>query len=136
MVRAGEEFGTTTGRQRRCGWYDAVITRYACRLNQLTEIAVAKLDVLSGLDRLQVCTAYEINGERTTDMPYHQSDLHSAQPVFEELDGWSENIRGCTELSQLPAPARAYLARIEELAGVPVTFVGTGPSRVETISVA
>src|SRR4051794_30682962 len=134
MVSAGEEFGTTTGRQRRCGWYDAVLNRYAGRLNQITELVVAKLDVLSGLDPIRICTQYEIEGERSTEMPYHQSDIHRAAPVYEDLPGWSDDIRGCTKLADLPAAARAYLDRLEELAGVPVTYVGTGPRRTETIA--
>jgi adenylosuccinate synthase len=129
----GEEYGTNTGRERRCGWYDAVMTRYAARLSTLTELIVTKLDVLTGLDPLRLCLAYHVEGERTEEMPYHQSDFHHAVPVYEEHPGWTDDVRECTQLSELPRAARAYLDRMEELADLPITYVGVGPARHHTI---
>jgi adenylosuccinate synthase len=134
MRDRGVEYGTTTGRERRCGWYDAVVTRYACRLNTLTEMIVTKLDVLTGLDPVRLCVAYEIAGERVEELPYHQSALHKAVPLYEEHQGWADDLSQCRELSDLPRTARSYLDRIEALAGLAVTYVGVGPSRYETIA--
>jgi adenylosuccinate synthase len=129
----GQEWGTNTGRERRCGWYDAVITRYGVRLNTLTELAITKLDVLSGLDTIKLCVAYEIEGERVEEIPYHQSAFHKAVPIYEEFAGWDDDVTECRSMSELPRPARNYLARIEDLCGVPVSFVSVGPARHETI---
>jgi adenylosuccinate synthase len=131
----GAEYGTTTGRERRCGWYDAVVTRYAGRLSTLTEMIVTKLDVLTGLDPIRLCVAYEIAGERVEDMPYHQSDFHKASPIYEDHPGWDEDVTGCRSMDELPRAARSYLGRIEDLADIPVTYVGVGPSRHETVVV-
>src|ERR671936_957807 len=126
---AGDEFGTTTGRARRCGWLDTVALRYAARVNGLTELFVTKLDVLSHLDRIPVATAYRIDGEPTEDWPMTQTGLHHAEPVYELFDGWREDISGITRLADLPRAARAYVDAIEKLGGVAVTAVGVGPGR-------
>ncbi len=129
--RVGYEYGTTTGRPRRCGWLDAVILRYAAQVNGLTELAVTKLDVLSGLPALRIAVAYELDGERVTDFPaeWGSEVLAHCRPVYEELPGWSAEIGTVRERAALPAEARAYLERIETLTGVPVTFIGVGPER-------
>jgi adenylosuccinate synthase len=129
LVDRGREFGTNTGRRRRTGWLDAVMLRQAVRVNSLSEVAITKLDVLDTLDVVKVCVAYEHGGERLTAMPYHQSVLHDVVPVFEELPGWQHDLSHCREVADLPDKARAYLARVEEQVGVPITFVGTGPGR-------
>ena len=129
LVDAGGEYGTNTGRRRRTGWFDLVMLRQAVRLNSLTEVALTKLDVLDGLDRLKVCVAYELDGERFEHMPYHQSVIHRAVPVYEELDGWSTDISGAEHARQLPAAAADYIAFLEDGIGVPIRLVGVGPGR-------
>jgi adenylosuccinate synthase len=131
----GHEFGTVTGRKRRCGWFDAVIVRYASRVNGLTELFVTKLDVLSGFRTLRVCTAYRADGERYEDFPPHQSLFHAAEPVYEELEGWEEDLTRVRAVSELPGAAQAYLDRIAELAGVPIGVVSVGPGREQSLSV-
>jgi adenylosuccinate synthase len=122
-----------TGRKRRCGWFDAVILRYAARVNGLTELFVTKLDVLSGFSKLKVCTAYEAEGERFEDVPAHQSLFHAAEPVYEELEGWDEDLTAARSIEDLPAAARAYLDRLVELVGVPVSVVSVGPGREQSL---
>ena len=134
MQRVGVEYGTVTGRERRCGWFDAVILRYGVRVNSLTSLALTKLDVLSCFDTLKVCVAYEADGVRHEDMPYHQSAFHHARPVYEVLPGWSCDITGVTEFADLPGPAQDYVRFLEELAGVPVQLVSVGPSREQTLA--
>jgi len=129
LVTIGREFGTNTGRRRRPGWFDAVMLRHAVRVNSLSELAITKLDILDGLDTLRVCVAYEVDGVRHDHLPYHQSDLHAAVPVYETLPGWGTDLSAVTERHQLPAEAVAYLEFLEAQVGVPVTFVGTGPGR-------
>lgn len=131
----GNEFGTTTGRPRRCGWLDLVILRYAARVNGLDELALIKLDVLSGLERLKVAVAYERDGERIEYFPaeFGVEALAEWEPVYEELDGWAEDITGVRKRENLPEAAQAYVARVEELVGVPVTFIGVGPEREQAI---
>ena len=129
LVTVGGEFGTNTGRRRRTGWLDLVMLRHAVRLNSLTEVALTKLDVLDGLDRLKVCVAYELDGERYEHMPYHQSVIHKAVPIYEELEGWSTDLSGITSSSELPAAAADYIAFLEEGIGVPIRLVGVGPGR-------
>ncbi len=133
--QVGDEYGTTTGRPRRCGWLDLVILRYAARANGLDEIALTKLDVLSGLERLRVAVAYERGGVRTEVFPaeFGVESLAQWEPVYEELDGWADDIRGVRRREDLPPAARAYVARIEEWVGVPVTFIGVGPAREQAI---
>jgi adenylosuccinate synthase len=132
----GREFGTVTGRKRRCGWFDAVILRYAARLNGLTELFVTKLDVLSGFETVRVCTAYRTEGETFEDFPPHQSLFHRAEPVYEELEGWDEEIGRTTAFGDLPAAARKYLERVEELVGVPIGVVSVGPGREQSLTPA
>jgi len=135
LLKVGMEYGTTTGRERRCGWFDAVVARYATRVNGLTDLVVTKLDVLTGFDRVPICVAYDVDGERTDSMPASQTAFHHAKPVYEWMPGWWEDISGVSEASGLPSTARAYLDRIEELSGVRVSAVGTGPGREEIIGV-
>jgi len=134
LRKVGGEVGVTTGRPRRCGWFDAVIGRYAARVNGITDFFLTKLDVLSGLETVPVCVGYEVDGRRVDEMPMTQTDVHHAQPVYEELPGWFEDISGCREFSELPAAAQAYVHRIEELTGAPVSAIGVGPGRDETIT--
>ncbi len=129
LVDVGHEYGTNTGRRRRPGWFDAVMMRQAVRVNSLSEIALTKLDVLDGLDRLRVCVAYEIDGVRHEQLPYHQSDLHAAVPVYEELPGWGTDISSVTNPDALPAAAAEYIAFLEDQIGVPIRLVGVGPGR-------
>jgi adenylosuccinate synthase len=134
LRQRGGEFGTTTGRARRVGWLDLVALRYAARLNTMTALAITKLDVLAGQDRLYVCTRYRGPEEAEFDhFPYHQSVLHHAQPEYEELPGFTEDISECRTESELPQAAREYLAYIAEFVGVPVALVGVGPGRDEVI---
>ena len=132
----GKEFGTVTGRQRRCGWFDACLGRYAARLNGLTELFVTKLDVLSGLESLKICTGYRAYGQTFDDMPPHQSVFHDASPIYEVLEGWHEEIDGCRAFDDLPKQAQGYVRRMEELVGVPVGVVSVGPAREQSLPVA
>ena len=125
----GHEYGTTTGRQRRCGWFDAVIGRYAVQVNGITDLVVTKLDVLSGLPTVRICVGYEVDGRRVDVMPATQTDFHHAVPIYEDLPGWSEDISEARSEDDLPANARRYLERIEELCGARVSLVGVGPGR-------
>jgi adenylosuccinate synthase len=129
----GHEFGTVTGRKRRCGWFDALILRYAARLNGLTELFVTKLDVLSGFETIRVCTAYRADGDTFEDVPPHQSLFHKAEPVYEELDGWDEDLTRVGAYGDLPRAARAYLDRLAELVGVPISVVSVGPGREQSL---
>jgi adenylosuccinate synthase len=131
----GHERGTTTGRDRRCGWFDAVVVRYAVRVNGLTDLFLTKLDVLTGLERIPVCVAYDVAGGRTEEMPLTQTEFHHARPVYEELPGWDEDISGVRTRGALPKNAQAYVAAVEELCGAPVAAVGVGPGREETLSI-
>jgi adenylosuccinate synthase len=134
LIDRGHEFGTNTGRRRRAGWFDLVMLRHAVRLNSLTDIFLTKLDILSPLETLKVCVAYEIDGERVERMPYHQSDLHKARPIYEELPGWQSDIGDCRTVEELPAQARDYVLFLSERAGVPVSYVGVGPERLQTVA--
>jgi adenylosuccinate synthase len=134
MGRNGKEFGTTTGRPRRCGWFDAVLARYAARLNGLTEVFLTKLDVLSGLPSLKICTSYEFEGKRFEDFPPHQTIFHKASPLYEEVDGWSEDLSEARGIDDLPPAARSYVRLVEELGGVPIRHVSVGPDREQTLS--
>ncbi len=128
-----DEFGTTTGRPRRCGWLDGVVLRAAARLNGMTELTLNKLDILSGLETVKLAVAYLIDGKRTTAMPYDLMTLAKAEPVYEELPGWSGDITGLRKFADLPSNAQTYLKRIESLVGVPVASVGVGPARDQVI---
>src|SRR5918999_476946 len=125
----GGEYGTTTGRPRRCGWYDAVVLRYATRVNGLTELFLTKLDVLSGLDTVRVCTAYRYEGRVYEDLPPHQTIVHKAEAVFEELEGWPDDLGSARSSDELPPAARKYVEWVADLGGVPVRMVSVGPSR-------
>ena len=131
----GGEFGTTTGRSRRCGWYDSLIARYAVRINGLTDLFLTKLDVLTGWERIPVCVAYEIDGKRVDELPSSQTDFHHAKPIYEFLPGWSEDISGAKTLKDLPANARAYVQYLESISGAPISAIGVGPGRDQTIVV-
>jgi adenylosuccinate synthase len=133
LRQTGGEFGVTTGRPRRTGWFDAVIARYSTRVNGITDFFVTKLDVLSGLEKVPVCVAYEINGQRQDDMPMTQTEFHHAVPVYEYLDGWREDITGAKDPADLPRNARAYLAALESMIGAPISAVGVGPRRDQTL---
>jgi adenylosuccinate synthase len=128
-----DEFGTTTGRPRRCGWLDVLILRYAARVNGLTHLALTKLDILSGFERIKVAIAYDYQAEQLDHLPLDAEVLVACQPIYEELPGWSEDIQHTQTLDDLPAAARAYVRRIEELVGVPVTLISVGPGREQTI---
>jgi adenylosuccinate synthase len=135
LRKVGHEYGTTTGRPRRTGWFDAVIARYAVRINGITDVFVTKLDILSNLDKVPVCVAYEVDGKRYDDIPMTQTEFHHARPVYEYLDGWSEDISGARTLQDLPAAARAYIKTIEEISGTRVSAIGVGPRRDQTIQI-
>jgi len=136
LVERGHEFGTNTGRRRRCGWFDAVMLRQAVRLNSLSEVALTKLDVLDAFDTVKVCVAYRTGSERFTYPPYHQSVLHQVTPVYEELPGWRTDVSGATELGDLPPAARDYVAFLAEQIGVPIKLVGVGPGREQFVRFA
>ena len=133
LRKAGHEYGVTTGRPRRCGWFDAVIARYATRVNGITDYFLTKLDVLSTLDKVPVCVGYQVDGTRYDEIPMTQTEFHHATPVFEYLDGWWEDISQAREFSELPPNARAYVRAVEELIGAPVCAVGVGPRRDQTL---
>ncbi|MCI2419630.1 adenylosuccinate synthase [Saccharopolyspora sp. K220] len=133
LRKQGGEFGVTTGRSRRTGWFDAVIARYATRVNGITDYFLTKLDVLSGLETIPICVAYDVDGERIDEMPMTQTGVHHAVPVYEEMPGWWEDISGARSFEDLPANARAYIERIEELAGARISAIGVGPGRDQTI---
>jgi adenylosuccinate synthase len=131
----GGEFGTTTGRSRRTGWYDALIARYAVRINGLTDFFLTKLDVLTGWEKIPVCVAYEIDGKRVEELPASQTEFHHAKPIYEYLPGWSEDISKARSLNELPKNARDYVKFLEEISGAPMSAIGVGPGRDETIVV-
>lgn len=133
LLKNGGEYGVTTGRQRRCGWFDAVIGRYSVRVNGITDLFLTKADVLSKLDRVPICVGYDIDGEPCDEMPMTQTGLHHAIPRYEYLDGWSQDISGCRTFDDLPKNARKYVERLEELCGAQVSVVGVGPGREQNI---
>ncbi len=133
LRKTGGEIGVTTGRPRRVGWFDAVIGRYAARVNGITDFFLTKLDVLSGLETVPVCVAYEIDGRRVEEMPMTQTDLHHAVPVYDELRGWWEDISHCRTFEDLPVAAQDYVQRVQELCRAPVSAIGVGPGRDQTI---
>ena len=134
LIERGREYGTNTGRRRRAGWFDLVMLRHAVRLNSLTDIFLTKLDILSPLETIKVCVAYEIDGERVERLPYHQSDLHKAVPIYEELPGWQTEIGDARTVEDLPSKARDYVLFLSEGCGVPVSYVGVGPERLQTVA--
>ncbi|CAD5967272.1 MULTISPECIES: adenylosuccinate synthase [Streptomyces] len=135
LRRIGGERGVTTGRDRRCGWFDAPIARYATRVNGLTDFFLTKLDVLTGWEQIPVCVAYEIDGKRVEELPYNQTDFHHAKPIYENLPGWSEDITKAQTFDDLPKNAKAYVKALEEMSGAPISAIGVGPGRTETIQI-
>lgn len=133
LRKTGGEFGVTTGRSRRTGWFDAVIARYSARVNGITDYFLTKLDVLSGLDTVPICVGYKVNGSTVAEMPMTQTDVHHAVPVYEEMPGWWEDISECRAFEDLPTRARDYVRRLEELSGARISAVGVGPGRDQTI---
>ncbi|GAB3107130.1 adenylosuccinate synthase [Janibacter alkaliphilus] len=133
LRKTGAEYGTTTGRPRRCGWVDTVVGRYATRINGVTDFVVTKLDVLTGFEQVPVCVAYDVDGVRHDEMPAGQSDYHHATPIYEHLDGWWEDISGCRTFEELPEAAQRYVLRLEELIGARVSAIGVGPGREQII---
>lgn len=131
----GGERGVTTGRPRRCGWFDAPIARYATRVNGLTDFFLTKLDVLTGWEKIPVCVAYEIDGKRVEEVPSSQTDFHHAKPIYEMLDGWSEDISNAQSLSDLPKTAQNYVKFLEDVSGAPISAIGVGQDRNATIVV-
>ena len=134
LAERGREFGTVTGRPRRCGWFDAAAVRQAVRLSGMDGIALTKLDVLDGLESLEVCTGYRIGDRLLTRLPASQAEQAAVEPVYERLEGWSESTAGATGWAQLPATAVKYVRRVEELIGCPVALLSTGPDREATVA--
>ncbi len=134
FVNIGHEYGTNTGRRRRTGWFDSVMIRHAARLNSLTEIALTKLDVMDTLETVKICVAYDIDGQRTEKMPYHQTDFHKAIPIYEEMPGWQTDITAITDPNDLPKAAQDYVTAIEQHTGVPVSLIGVGPGRKQYVN--
>ena len=135
LRQTGGEYGVTTGRNRRCGWFDAVIARYATRINGVTDYFLTKLDVLSGLERIPVCVAYEVDGVRHDEIPMTQTDFHHAKPIYEEFPGWQEDITSAKAFDDLPPNAQAYVRTLEEMSGAPISAIGVGPGRDQTVVV-
>jgi adenylosuccinate synthase len=135
LRNVGAEFGTTTGRPRRCGWYDAVIARYAVRINGVTDFVLTKLDVLTGIEHIPVCVGYRIGDKVHSEMPMTQTEFHHATPVYEEFPGWDEDISSARSLTDLPANARSYVEAIEAMTSAPISVIGVGPGRDESIVV-
>ncbi|RII92073.1 adenylosuccinate synthase [Clavibacter californiensis] len=129
----GFEFGTTTGRPRRCGWYDAPIARYTARINGVTDFVLTKLDVLSGLATIPVCVAYDVDGVRHDEVPVSQSDFHHATPIYEEFPGWQEDITACRRFEDLPKNAQDYVTAIERMSGARISAIGVGPEREQVV---
>ena len=133
LRETGMEFGASTGRPRRCGWYDAVAVRYAVRVNGIDALALTKLDVLDGLEEIKICTSYSCNGANVQELPSDLGQLAACQPVYESIEGWTEPTKGVRRFADLPAGARKYIARLEEVTGVPAGIVSTGSDRDDTI---
>ncbi|MBF0662193.1 MULTISPECIES: adenylosuccinate synthase [unclassified Rhodococcus (in: high G+C Gram-positive bacteria)] len=133
LAKKGGEVGVTTGRARRTGWFDAVIARYATRVNGITDYFLTKLDVLSGLDTVPICVGYDVDGVRVDEMPMTQTDVHHAKPIYEEMPGWWEDISHARTFEELPKNAQDYVLRLEELSGAFISCIGVGPGRDETI---
>ena len=126
LRESGNEYGAVTGRPRRCGWYDAVAVRYGVRINGLDALALTKLDVLDGLERIEICTAYRCGSRTLTEFPSDIAQLAACEPVYESMPGWSEPTRGVRRFADLPDEARRYVARLEEVSGVPAAIISTG----------
>ena len=130
---AGHEFGTTTGRPRRCGWYDAPIARYTARLNGVTDFVLTKLDTLTGWERIPVCVAYEVEGRRVDEVPMTQTEFHHAKPIYEFFEGWDDDISGAREFGDLPATAQRYVRAVEEMSAARISIIGVGPGRDQAV---
>ena len=133
LRESGQEYGASTGRPRRCGWYDAVVVRYSARINGLDAIALTKLDVLDGLAEVRICTGYRTSKGVLTEFPADLRALSNSEPIYETLPGWREPTRGATSFASLPGEAQRYIKRLEEVSGVPCAIVSTGSDRSETI---
>ncbi|MFC5998669.1 adenylosuccinate synthase [Quadrisphaera sp. GCM10027208] len=133
LREAGGEYGTTTGRPRRCGWYDAVVARYSARINGITDLVLTKLDVLTGIERIPVCVGYRVDGRLVEEMPFSQSDVHHAVPQYEYLEGWTEDVSSARVFEDLPPAAQRYVLAVEELSGARISAVGVGPEREQTV---
>jgi adenylosuccinate synthase len=133
LRKVGDEFGATTGRPRRCGWLDGVVLRYAARVNGLWGMALTKLDVLSGIKTLQICNAYDLDGQKITELPGDYEDLARVKPIYESMPGWDEKLAGVRTFDELPENAKRYVRRVEEVSGVPVVCVSVGADRGETV---
>jgi len=129
LRKTGFEFGTTTGRPRRCGWYDAPIARYTARINGVTDFVLTKLDVLTGITEIPVCVAYEVDGKRVDEVPVNQTDFHHAKPIYEKLPGWTEDITGARSFADLPKNAQDYVRALEKMSGARISAIGVGPAR-------
>ncbi|WP_286204313.1 adenylosuccinate synthase [Corynebacterium afermentans] len=129
----GGEVGVNTGRKRRTGWYDSVIARYASRVNGFTDLFLTKLDVLTGIGEIPICVAYDVDGKRFDEMPLTQTDFHHAEPIYETMPAWDEDITECREFEDLPQKAQDYVLRLEELSSAPISYIGVGPGRDQTI---
>ncbi|MFM6974617.1 MAG: adenylosuccinate synthetase, partial [Agromyces sp.] len=134
LSEKGHEFGTTTGRRRRTGWYDAPIARYSARINGVTDFVLTKLDVLTGIERIPVCVAYDVDGVRFDEVPVNQSDFHHATPIYQEFPGWTEDISGARSFADLPKNAQDYVLALEAMSGARFSAIGVGPSRDAIIS--
>ena len=135
MIELGGEYGTVTGRRRRCGWLDLLALRYAARVNSLTRVFLTKLDILSAFETIKVAVAYESGGERFEEFPSQQSVLYKCEPVYEELPGWGDDITGVRQYEELPAEARSYIEYIQDAVGVPIGWVSVGPERTQLVEV-
>jgi adenylosuccinate synthase len=135
LREAGGEFGATTGRPRRCGWFDAVSSRYSCMVNGVDKLAITKLDVLDGFEEINVCVAYEVDGKRVEDMPSDTRDISAAKPIYETMPGWRSSTCGARSFDELPDNAKRYLERISELVDAEIGIVSVGPNREQTFSV-
>ena len=135
LREAGAEFGTTTGRKRRCGWFDALVVEHAHKINSFTDIFLTKLDILTGWEKIPVCVAYDVDGVRHDTMPMTQTEFHHAKPIYEFMDGWQEDISGCRKFGDLPANTQAYVKRLEELVGCRISGIGVGPGRGEVVMI-
>ena len=135
LVESGREYGTTTGRRRRCGWLDFVPLRYSVQVNSVSSIVLNKLDILSGLEQIKVCVAYRVDGETVSEWPLSAAELERAAPIYETFDGWQADLRQCRSVAELPQAARRYIALIEDRAGAPISHVSIGPERTQTIVV-
>ena len=133
LQTTGGEIGVNTGRKRRCGWYDAVIARYATRVNGFTDYFLTKLDVLTGIGEIPICVAYDVDGTRYDEMPLTQSEFHHAEPIYETMPAWDEDITECRSFEDLPQKAQDYVERLEELSGCRISYIGVGPGRDQTI---